>query len=332
MKKIFFILLLIIIWWIFYTINHLWYDNLSTNQPIWSNIIQENNICIPSIGKIEKKVFGLSDPSFLDDKVRNFAIDLGVKWIRMDFNWSKIETSSGSYDFSEYDIIVDTMTKSNIHILWIINDIPEKYENWNDINIGYEKFLIALLMRYKDRVQYWEVFNEPNLPWFGWLKSGMDGKNYINAYSHILFLTNKNLRKISPNSFIVLWWLSPSGQNPLEFLEEIYKLNSHKCFDIIGIHPYGFENRILLLQNTIKKFLESKNDWNKPIWFTEFGSDNEETKQQTLANILKEVSSTDGFFWFSIKDFNPITNSYGLVTFSNKKKEIYYYIKHIFQK
>jgi hypothetical protein len=332
MKKLI-LVLVIIVWWILYSGRIIKSTNLLETQTIVPTLIQENNQCIPSFGKPEKKVFWLSDPSFLDDKVRNFAIDLGTKWIRTDFNWNKIETSNGTYDFSQYDTIVETMKHSNIQILGIINHIPEKYDNWNDINQQYEKFLTALFTRYKDTIQYWEVFNEPNLPWFWWLSSGLDSKEYINAYSHILYLTNKNFRKINPNGFLILWWLSPSGQDPFEFLTKLYDLNSQKCFDIIGIHPYGFENKITILNKKIKEFLILKNDWNKPVWFTEFGSDDESSKQQTLINILKEIDNTDGFFWFSIKDFNPITNLYGLVDFYNKKREIYYYMqKNIFRK
>ncbi len=318
-----------IIVWIYYSKNNVPYnDTLLTTQPSKESILQKNTQCTISSSKAATHIFGLSDPSFLDDKVRNFAIELWIQWIRADFRWSDIETETGAYDFSKYDELVKDMRKNKIQIIWIVNDIPKKYNDWNIINTQYEKFIKSLFNRYKNDITYWEVFNEPNLPGYWWLWSGYNGKDYVHAYANILSITNKTLRSIDTDWFLILGWFSPDGENPLVYLQSLYDLGSMKCFDMIWFHPYGFENRLTELKKTIQDISIKNKDIGKPIWFTEFGTTDEKNKQALLSNILKEVNTTDAFFWFSIKDFSPINNFYGLVDFFNNKKEIYNFFKN----
>src|SRR4051812_46421879 len=47
--------------------------------------------------------------------------DAGFKFVRMDFDWAKIETTRGQYDFSEYERLVKSLDEYGLHAIFILD-------------------------------------------------------------------------------------------------------------------------------------------------------------------------------------------------------------------
>ena len=62
-------------------------------------------------------IFGLDVLDFYDLRSAQAIIDLGVKWVRIDFNRAYIEPTSRAYNWSDYDSFMLKMQKAGVQVL-----------------------------------------------------------------------------------------------------------------------------------------------------------------------------------------------------------------------
>ena len=191
---------------------------------------------------------------------------------------------------------------------------------WNRIASLWAPFTAAATERYAPQgVHYWEIINEPNLPGYGWLQSGMNGADYLGAYTWLLAEANQKIRLNDPQSVIVLGGLSPDGAA----IDDIWALGGGSCFDIFAWHPYnlGANQWSDFVTEGIRPFLQSHgDDPNKPIWFTEYGSASDADKVAKIDATFAQRTAVNAFFWMSMKDWSE---PWGLVSADNTKKAAY---------
>lgn len=111
----------------------------------------------------------LPPPDTLD-----LADELGVGWVRIDFNWDLAEPVNGSYDWAPFDAVIDGAAARGLNVFATIgygpawasisgnrdggstsNDVPDPAE--------YQQFVTDAAARYVGKVQAWGTWNEPNL-------------------------------------------------------------------------------------------------------------------------------------------------------------------------
>ena len=170
--------------------------------------------------------------------------EVGVNWIRADFEWSGIEVSKGNFDWSKTDVAVDQATAHGINVLATLDYTPA----WARTNQtsdhyppddpdDYAAFAKAVVSRYKDRVHHWEAWNEPNY-WRFWLP-----KPDVGAYTTLLRKAYTAIKSVDPSATVIVGGLTVAGGNnlPTTFLQKIYDENhgtSANLFDAVGWHPY----------------------------------------------------------------------------------------------
>ncbi len=91
-------------------------------------------------------------------------------------------------------------------------------------------FTTAVVERYKDKIDYWEVWNEPNHR--NYWGSAPDGKEY----GQLLVETAKLIKEIDPESKIIGG--SMAAIDP-QFTEDFLSVGSDKLIEIISYHNYG---------------------------------------------------------------------------------------------
>lgn len=116
--------------------------------------------------------FGFNVHQSLDTGVPAAAA-CGGRLVRIDFNWYAAEPSPGVYDWAVLDALIDGARAKGLTVLATIGYSPawasranvDGKETSNDVPKPglYEAFVKAAVTRFKDRVQHWELWNEPNL-------------------------------------------------------------------------------------------------------------------------------------------------------------------------
>jgi hypothetical protein len=207
----------------------------------------------------------------------------GITWIRIDVNWSAIETSKGNSVYTDVDRVVNYATANGLSVYASIGSTPgwangKKGSTYPASNVqDWKNFVARTVARYKNQVKYWGIWNEPNLKNFFAL-----GKDKF--VQQILLPAAQTIRNADPAAFIVGPDLSHKTETGTEWYFWLKYIldNAGSYFDIISHHIYedhGVYYMYELLEQgdqfipAVKKIVEDSGQGSKPFWITETGWD-----------------------------------------------------------
>lgn len=216
--------------------------------------------------------------------------ELGVTWIRWDFDWSEIQPNSKStYRWTSSDLVAEIAKKNNIKSLGIITYTPrwarqrtcrnsDKCKPTDPIIFG--NFAGIVADRYKSYgINHWEIWNEPNsINFFRPIPN-------VSSYSAMLKSAYSAIKESNPDAVVLTGGLAPTlnvGSNisPISFINILYEKGVNDYFDAIALHPYSFPvdpsysaswNGWQQL-NQIRQIMTENGENDKFVWITEFGS------------------------------------------------------------
>lgn len=243
----------------------------------------------------------------IEEQLRMIA-DAGFYWVRQEFPWEDLEVdgrgkftdSRNDFDkdgkpdtvdaWAKYDRIVNLVEKYGLHLQVRLSH-PPGWTHAANPNIGsfappdnvqdYVDYAAAVAQRYKGRVFYYQVWNEPNI-YPEW------GEQAVNpeAYTDLLCRTYKALKTVDPNIVVISGALAPTVSlttrdlNDFIFLQRMYQAGAGQCFDVLSMQGYGlnsgptdhrmrptFENYARNLY--IRDLMVANGDAHKAIWISE---------------------------------------------------------------
>ena len=186
------------------------------------------------------------DRDFADyDQYKEYIAPLGIKLLRMQAGWAKTEKVKGQYDWAWLDHIVNDATSRGFRP-WLQTSYGNKlYPGGGGDNLGagmptseealagYNKWVAAMVTRYKDKVTDWEVWNEPNF-----------GDNTVNTpelTAAFNIRTAEIIKKIQPHARISGLAL---GHYNYVFVDQFFKAIAQKgkmkLFDNMTYHDYVY--------------------------------------------------------------------------------------------
>ena len=118
------------------------------------------------------EAFGLAVPHLTHARDVDIAAryDAGVRWVRRDISWTKVEAVQGIFDFTTADAVVDAELSMGIDILAILdyghpdyasNSGGDSHYPPDDLS-DYGRYVRETVNHFKDRIHVWEIWNEPN--------------------------------------------------------------------------------------------------------------------------------------------------------------------------
>jgi len=181
-----------------------------------------------------------------------WASRIGVKWTRLEASWPSIEKTKGKYSWDETDFAFGKVQEMGITpIINLGNGHPEytQLSTYEDSELaeldgaraapptdnpeamkGWLNFVTAIVNRYKDTINHWEIWNEPNQRnYWGAEPSGQD-------YGRLLKETATAIREIDQEAVIIGG--SMAGIDP-DFARDFLKEGTANLIDIISYHHYS---------------------------------------------------------------------------------------------
>lgn len=199
---------------------------------------------------------------------------LGISFVRFDFSWNDLELEQGKWNFEKYDRIVNLLSENNIRILGIFSYCagwaaqPPDYL-WCAApaeNHFFTTYVREVIKRYKHKVKYWEIWNEP------------DSRNYwrpqdmLVKYTSLLKDTYQVAKQEDPTCKILVGGLVDGYK-----LEWIYNNGGKGYFDIVNFHilispfrPSPLKAALGAVAQT-KRVMDRFGEGDKRIWLTELG-------------------------------------------------------------
>ncbi len=176
-------------------------DSQKQNRPIF-DVIKD---LAYKANDIEKKVvsnpIGISFPPVKNKEELEFTLsklkDLWIDKIRFSTKWEDREPKKNKFNWSPLDERINFFYDNDISILLTINFDDLKYWDKNQ----FKNFIKTLAKRYSnkiDKIQYWNEWDYNNKD---------EIENFV-EYNNVLF---EEFKKHSPETEVVLWWLTRSS-------------------------------------------------------------------------------------------------------------------------
>ena len=307
-------------------------------------------------------------------------VGLGVGWIRFDIDWSEIQPyDSDHYNWRNIDRIVAAAEARDMQLVATLSYTPQwaRMEYCTSSKCApadpwqFARFAKEAVHRYAPQgVQYWEIWNEPNLVSF-W-KPEPD----VGDYTLLLQVSYNAIKSEDEKAIVISGGLGPIATEngniaPLTFVRELYDQEGGEYFDALGFHPYTFPvppsytkvwsawSQMSATNPSLRSIMTAHGDAEKKIWLTEFGAPTggpgtlatlsnytrvqqpsyvtEELQAHMLTEALilaEEYEWAGPLFWYSYKDLgtstDTIENFFGLLRFDGSKKPAYIALQEIF--
>jgi hypothetical protein len=236
-------------------------------------------------------------------KTLEMAQQAGLGWVKQQFSWEEIEPIHKGEFFDErmrrnswekYDRIVGLCEEYGLQIIarldrppdWTREDNtykerpPDNFEDYGD-------FVYTFVDRYRGRIRYVQIWNEPNI-FPEWGNRPVDPGGYVD----LLRVAYQRAKEADPNVYLLSAPLAITlGQghpepgkwismNEIQFLEEMYQAGAKEYFDILSANAFGMDappeqpaqEKVLNFQRVLflRQLMERYGDSQKPIWFNEY--------------------------------------------------------------
>lgn len=259
--------------------------------------------------------YGLVSASEADrERELQMYADLGASLVRIDVDWSYVERTQGTYDWSVVDHTFVAAARHGIQVVGILAYSPEwattvpgeNHAPPTDLG-DFAAFCAAAAGRYRGNV--WEVWNEPNISNF-WLPVPDPA-----TYTDLVQGAYAAIKAADPTATVLAGALSPAvdevdgtGISPVTFTTECYTAGIKDYFDHWSVHPYCYpaaaDDDTTIAWNTFQRLplvravMEANGDGAKRIWLTEFGAptgthptavDEEEQARQILTGLIQSL-------------------------------------------
>jgi hypothetical protein len=226
----------------------------------------------------------------------------GFQWIRQQFPWEDIEIyGKGDYwdhqwersAWEKYDRLVALAETYDLEIIARLDNPPAwsravgNAEGWTlgppDDFEDYGDFVYAVVRRYRGRIRYYQIWNEPNI-YPEWGDQPVDPE----AYVRLLQIAYRRAKEADPDCVIIAAGLAqtteqgPRNLSDLVYLERMYAAGVHGHFDAMGAMVYGLwtgpldrrtgpERTNFSRAQLIREIMVRHGDADKPLWATEVG-------------------------------------------------------------
>ncbi|HVS38284.1 MAG TPA: alpha/beta hydrolase fold domain-containing protein, partial [Gemmataceae bacterium] len=242
--------------------------------------------------------------------------EAGVRWLRLFPEWQVIQPKKDQWDWHVSDDMTADARANGIHLSGILCYLAP----WASADGGTRKFPIkdiqywrdyvgATVGRYKNDIQYWEIWNEFNGS-FG------DSKNKVKDYAELVVTAYDAAKKANPDAKIGL----TVANFDVGFLDAVIKAGAADHFDFVCVHPYenlnavadGGEVGYLSLAGNLRKMLAAnKQRTDIPLWITEVGfqapvkpdapRDAMQADLLVKAYVLSLAQGFERIFWFEAR-------------------------------
>ncbi len=280
------------------------------------------------------------------------AAELGAQWQLEDFAWGDLEPTEGQFEFTGADRMLDALHGQNLNNVVGILSYSASWATSTQDDDGarvsfyapdlnkYAAFLKVLVGRYKDRIHYWQVWNEPNSPDF-WRP-----QPNANEYAELLKVAYRAVKEADPSAKVLAGAVTG---NAVSYLQDMLNAGTGNSFDILAIHPYakpvneanGLKESMPEVRKVVevdlaryRAFLQRNGLGDRPIWATEIGWPanawqlNEQVQANYLAQAYAQMLSSciaEHIFWYSFKDEQPKpipAPIYGLIAWGGGEQDL----------
>ncbi len=241
--------------------------------------------------------------------------------------WAHLERQKGQWDFRTLDYCVELAQRHGVELVYTMGITPKWASARPDKRSAYgdgptpgepkdmddwRNYVRTVATRYKGKIRYYEIWNEPNLKHF--YRGTVDQMVALarEAYT-ILKEIDPSIKVIAPSVF--------SDYGGWNWLDEYFGKGGGAYTDIVGAHFYIKKDKTpensLWLIDKVQNVMAKHGLAEKPFWNTETGygnkgenvfySDEESMAYVARTYIVNWMSGIERFYWYAWDNRNVVT-------------------------
>lgn len=220
---------------------------------------------------------------------------MNVTWVRMDIDWSVVESVQSQLNWDYPDKILDEAAAHGMDVLAVLAFSPRWANASTTIpwaptsrarpsdSASFANFARVAAQRYSSRgVRAWEIWNEPNTRKFWQPNPDAD------QYGDLFRAAAAAIRGVDPKATLLIGGLAPlphepgAGISPEDYLEQLYASGVAQLADGVAVHPYTFPELPLDTHRqpvgafkdlpALHAVMDRHGDGRKKVWITELGA------------------------------------------------------------
>jgi len=254
--------------------------------------------------------------------------EMGAPWIVEFFPWAYIEHSQDAFDWWHTDQVIDQARTQGLKVIarlglvpaWARPDPLDKETTFNYIDPDhyddFGDFVKAFVDRYRDRVDYIIIWNEPNLS-FEWGLRPVEAQAYVD----LLKVAYRRAKEANPKIVVLAGALaptlepegSPAGLNDLIYLQQMYDAGAKDFFDALAVHAYGVlapleeapdPSRVNFRRvELLRGMMQRNGDGAKKVYITEAGWNDSPRWNQAVTPAQRIENTLQALDWVSDQDW-----------------------------
>lgn len=233
-------------------------------------------------------------------------------------SWADINPSQGTYNWANLDALVNDSLSHGVELVYTFGYVPA----WASTNAGgacdgaqngscyapqmqaWTDFVTQIANRYKGKIKYWEMWNEPNAGNF-W--KGTNAQLVAMAKEASAIIHNTGGTVLSP---------APQGTNSHVWMDGYFAAGGASYTDITTFHGYLYSapEAITTLADNMRSVQNKYGLTGKPLWDTEhswgdsswpMGADQDQQSAWLARYVVLSFSQgIDRSFWYGWEHFN----------------------------
>ena len=288
-------------------------------------------------------LFGLAFGAGRDNTDENSALVadwLGLDIVRLHLPWSHMEPKPGEFQWDDVDKVIGQYEAHGIQIQALFSGTPawalkdkeagaaarergEKTESRAPDPQAWETFTGQYAARFRGRVAYYEIWNEPDLEFW----TGTDDE-----YLELLRGAYRAIKAADPRAVVMTGGFAGGGQTDRlkPAILERTLTEARDSFDVIAYHRHGFfKDFAKEIQEKLLSLRERTGNAAKPLYFTETAMDSRKGLRHQAETLVKKISFTSSLgaiahTWFNLHDASTGSlksgYSYGLLSSDGEPK------------
>jgi hypothetical protein len=241
-------------------------------------------------------------------KSANIMKQVGVYWDRDPIPWGAVQPEKDKWDWTCPDAVAKFNREQGISSIILLSGCSAWSNNTppltDEERAAYAEFVFRMVSRYKDTFKVWEIWNEPNIPFF-WPEPNPE------HYTLLLKEAYKAAKRADPTCTILAG--NTSGPD-LTFIRDIHEHGGWDYCDGICIHPYSMAGgpipqRFDRICRMTKQLVNSTGR-PKSVWITEMGwtaaGEREERNQAIYlvqSYVIALANGVEKLCWFDLDDW-----------------------------
>lgn len=247
--------------------------------------------------------FGMHTIRAGDDALRLTA-QAGFSWVIQLLEWREVAPTPDRRNWEYPDLLVQGCSYYGLNLALRLDHPPDwAIEEGTGVPVNpddYAAFVREVVCRYRERVQAYIVWNEPNLA-LEWNDEPPNPEGYV----RLLKAAHSAVKQYDPQAKVIAAGLAPTNardghaMDDRLYLQALYDSGFRGHYDALGAHPYGFAypptdppgahdglNFSRLAE--LREIMVANGDAETPIWATEVGWT---TAPVTPAKLWQKVSA-----------------------------------------